>query len=117
MIELSKNTQVPQCDKTTVISRFFRGLRVKRYQKLKASCKYFEVEYTDSLFGRFGGTFKSLNTHIVLARTHREAVRRLRKRGVSLGLCFNNGTTSEKWARYKIKEVGKPNNHRYIVFI
>lgn len=111
------NTENEALNKTDVISRFFKRLRVKRYQKLKASCKYFEVEYTDSLFGRFDGTFKDLNTNIVLARTHREAVRRLRKRGISLALCFNDGTTSEKWARYKIKEVGKPNNHRYIVFI
>jgi len=117
MTDISKNTELQQSCITAVISRFFRSLRVKRYRKLKASCKHFEVEYTDSLFGRFGGTFKNLNTHIVLARTHREAVRRLRKRGISLGLCFNDGTTSEKWARYKIKEVGKPNNHRYIVFI
>lgn len=99
------------------IKKFFKNLKLKRYIKLKKSCKYFEVEYTDSLFGRFGGIFQKYNTHIVLARSHREAVRRLRKRGISLGLCLNDGTTSENWARYKIRECSKPNNHRYIVFI
>ena len=71
---------------TKYIRYFFKRLRVKRYKELKDSCKYFEVEYTDSLFGSFGGAYKNINTHVVLARTHREAVIRLRKRGISLGL-------------------------------
>jgi hypothetical protein len=31
MPELSKNTQVPQCDKTAVISRFFLAQTKKKY--------------------------------------------------------------------------------------
>lgn len=100
-----------------MINDFFRRQRVKKYTKLRKSSKYYVVEVTDGLFGRFGGIFTKLNTYIVLARSHREAVERLRKRGISLALNFSDTISIEKWARYKIKEMGKPETHRHYVWI
>lgn len=116
MTDISKNTQLQQSYITKVITRFFRNRRLKQYTKLKSICKYYEIEITDSLFGRFGGTFKNLNTYIVLARNHREAVERLRKRGVSLGLNFNGEQRVEKWARYKVRDLKKPNTFHHIIW-
>ena len=117
MTDISKNTELQQSCITAVITRFFRNRRLKRFTKLKSICKYYEIEVTDSLFGRFGGTFKNLNTYIFLARNHREAVERLRKRGVSLGLNFNGEEQrTEKWARYKVRDLKKPNTFRHIIW-
>ena len=38
MTEISKNAQVPQCDKTAVISRFIRKEAQKQIYKCKESC-------------------------------------------------------------------------------
>ena len=117
MKQTLNNAQMPESFLSSVITRFFRNRRLKRYIKLKNVCKYYEIEVTDSLFGRFGGTFKNLNTYIVLARNHREAVERLRKRGVSLGLNFNGEEQRvEKWARYKVRDLKKPNTFRHIIW-
>jgi len=87
------------------------------FKKLRDICKYYEVEHTDGLYGRFGGIFKDRNTYIILARNPREAVYRLRKRGVSTGLFFNDEVATEKNARYKVIEVGKPKTNKHITYI
>ena len=56
MTELSKNTQVPQCDKTAVTSRTFKCLKCKNYSVKalfsKLSKNKFKVFYKNSFISR-----------------------------------------------------------------
>ncbi len=97
-----------------LISDYRLSKRLSRYRKNKSTMKYYEIETTTGLFGNF--SYRNGYDYVVMARNHREAITRLKKRGCALQLnCDSNGTT-ENWARFKVKEVGKPENHRYIYY-
>lgn len=85
-------------------------MKEKYYRKIRKELKEYEVTHSD--YSRLFGVFwNSQKPTITLARNHNEAIQRYLKR-------HNRGNyikgqdrreTTESWATWKVKEVGKAN--------
>lgn len=85
-------------------------MKAEQYRRIR---KYFkEYEVTRSDYSRLFGVFRnSQKPTIILARNHNEAIQRYVKRhdrgNYKKG--FDRYETTECWATWKVKEVGKAN--------
>ena len=78
-------------------------MKAKHFKKLRAVCKYYKVETTSSLFGRFDWKW----SYTILARTPKEACERAKRRGIGRELSVRDHETTENWASWKVREKSK----------
>lgn len=88
-------------------------MKAKKIKKLRRACEWYDVENTSGLFGSFGWNWsRSIR---VLARNHREACYRAKKRGY--GLDHRVGSpTNAGWACWRVKLTNKVDNFRNIFY-
>jgi hypothetical protein len=88
-------------------------MKAKHFKKLRATCQWYDVETTTSLFGSFEWTWdRSIR---VLAKSHREACYRVKRRGYGLTKSIGDGTT-ENWARWRVKLSSKSDNFKNVAY-
>jgi hypothetical protein len=87
-------------------------MKAKHYNSLRIKCNYYQVECTGSLFVSFDYNFKG---SVILARNHKEAAKRYRKRYGTDRHQADNETTSQ-WGRYKVKLQTAPDHHRHFKY-
>lgn len=89
-------------------------MKAKYFTKLRKELKHYEVEHTDSLFGSF--TWSDRKSMIVLARSHRHACSRAKRRGYGLEYRISDTEETSNWARWKVKILGTSNNFKNIKY-
>lgn len=90
-------------------------MKAKHFKRLRKKLKSFLVQASFDLFGDFDGynRFAIKRTVIkVMALNPLNACERAVKRGY-YDEYINHGGTTKEWARWKVREEGKPDNHRY----
>ena len=88
-------------------------MKAKHFKKLRANLQYYNVETSTSLFGRF--EWKWNRSITVLAKNHRNACYRAKKRGYGLNMSVGDGTT-ENWARWRCKLNSKSDNFKNVAY-
>lgn len=89
-------------------------MKAKHFKKLRAKAQYYYVEESYDLFGYFSGWNYAIK---VLARHPEEAVRRAVKRGYGRNhKSPDYRRCEEKWAEFRVKEVGRSNHWRNIYY-
>lgn len=89
-------------------------MKAKYFKRLRKECRYYDVDESTSLFGRFNSDWSQSVT--VFARTYFEAVRRARIKGYAKRKeqpsCISYD--SEQWATFRVKECGSSDKHKNI---
>lgn len=88
-------------------------MKAKYFKKLKATHQWYDVETTTSLFGSF--EFKWKKSIRVLAKSHKHACFRAKRRGYGLTKSVGDSTT-EDWARWRVKLSSKSDNFRNVAY-
>lgn len=88
-------------------------MKAKHFKKLRATCQWYDVDTTYSLFGRFFTTWSGIR---VLARSHREACFRAKRRGYGLNLSVNESTTTQNWAKWRVKLSSKSEHFKNVFY-
>jgi hypothetical protein len=88
-------------------------MKAKYFKKIRAKCQYYQVQTSESLFGRFPNNWDS--GKVVLAKNAEHACYRAKRRGYGLTKEVGDYTT-ENWGRWRVKILGKSNNYRHIVY-
>lgn len=89
-------------------------MKAKHFKKLRNKCRYYDVDESTMLFGRFNyGWEESMR---IFARSHFEAIKRARYKGYARRKTMPSSCVydSEKWATFRVKESDAPNKHKYI---
>lgn len=88
-------------------------MKAKHFKKLRATCQWYDVETTTSLFGSFNWEWdRSIR---VLAKNYRQACIRAKSRGYGLNESVGDGTT-ERWAKWRVKLSCKSDNFKNVVY-
>lgn len=88
-------------------------MKAKHFKKLRVKLKYYDVETTTSLFGRFEWTWGKSIT--VLAKNHKNACYRAKRRGYGLNKSVGDPTT-ENWAKWRVKLSCKSDNFKNVYY-
>lgn len=85
-------------------------LKARHIKKIRAEVKWYQVAASRSLFG---WPYSEYWTELVMARSEKNAIQRIKKKcGESTAI----DETTEKWGKWKVKESGKPEHHKYIKY-
>ena len=88
-------------------------MKAKHFKKLRTTLKYYDVETSNGLFGSFNWKW---NWSIrVLAKSHKDACYRAKRRGYGLKMNIGDGT-SQNWARWRCKLSSKSDNFKNVAY-
>lgn len=91
-------------------------MKAKHIAKIRRTHRLYSVQLTSGVFGEFYGIL-ARTPHIVLAKDERHACKRLKRRGIGLGKeIYDSPMESEDFARWKVRELAKPEHFRYIKY-
>jgi hypothetical protein len=85
-------------------------MKARHFKKLRSQVKEYNVQESERLFGEF---WMYRNGTIILARSHSEAVVRLRKRQRLFRDPRSIAQTDSCWAKYMCFETSKPSRLTY----
>ena len=88
-------------------------MKAKHFKKLRATCQWYDVETTTSLFGSF--KFNWDRSIRVLAKNHSQACYRAKRRGYGLTKTIGYGTT-ENWATWRVKLTSKSDHFKNVAY-
>lgn len=89
-------------------------MKAKHIKKLRVTCQWYDVEITKSLFGSFEWDWNG--SIRVLAKNHRDACFRAKRRGYGLTKIIRDSSVSENWARWRVKLSAKSDNFKNITY-
>ncbi|WP_079242614.1 hypothetical protein [Chryseobacterium indologenes] len=91
-------------------------MKAKHFKKLRQECRYYDVDESTMLFGRFNWDWKG--SVRVFARSHFDAIRRARYKGYAKRKSQPRSTIydSEEWATFRVKESDAPDKHKYVFY-
>jgi hypothetical protein len=91
-------------------------MKAKHFKKLRSQCRYYDVDESTMLFGRFNWDWRE--SFKVFARSHFEAIKRARFKGYAKRKSQPSPIRcdSEKWATFRVKESDAPNKYKYIFY-
>ncbi len=90
-------------------------MKAKHFRKLRQTLKYYDVEVTSGLFGRFSG-FQKGHYITVLAKNYENACLRACKRGYGRRHWGMFNVTTENWAKFAVKLTEKSAHWRNVAY-